>query len=364
MTGNRVLTLVAIGWLFCSAAVSGAPLFESQQAIDVVIEAPIERLSRQRKNEPELPGKVIYVDASGTEQVLDVIVSTRGKSRLDICDRPPLRLEFDEDKTQGTLFEGQHKLKMVRQCLRSRPSRDWLYLELAVYRAYNVVTDFSFKVRALNATFTDTESRSKRGRAEPVFLIEDDDRMAERLNRHRIKPLTVQPEQMEPTQTAHNLLFQYLIGNTDFALKAGAIGDPCCHNGRVLTETGREQDWIIVPYDFDYAGILNTDYALPHEKLPIRQVSTRLYRGFCWLNDELEESIELFKQRREQIEAAFLPPELSKGKARRVKNYLERFYETINDPEELQQELFDKCRGPDSLPVGESPVSPDFEKKP
>lgn len=349
---------MAILPLLVQVSGQASPLFESADALDVVIEAPLNDLSKQRNEDPEFPGTLSYRDASGTAFSLPIVVSTRGRSRLEICDNPPLRLTFDRAATAGSIFEGQHKLKLVRQCLHGRKSRDWVYLEFGAYRAYNAVTEYSFRARMLNAVFRESASRSHREQRQPAFLLEDDDEMAERVHRKRIQPPEVEPGQMAIAETSHAFLFQYLIGNTDFAVKRGPKGEPCCHNGRVLSEPGRRQNWIFVPYDFDYAGIINTEYAAPHKSLPINRVTTRLYRGFCWHNDALADSIELFNRKRQDIEAAFLPPELSRGKARRVRSYLEQFYETINDPQELKEQLLDHCRGPDSLPIQERAVSP------
>jgi hypothetical protein len=357
-------TLLAASVLLWPEGAYSAPLFEAQETLDVIVEAPIRKLSSQRKKKPEFEGTVRYTDADGTEHAFAVIVSTRGKSRLDVCDYPPLRIAFNRDETAGTVFEGQRKLKMVRQCMRGGKGTNWLYLELGIYRAYNVITDYSYLTRQLNVTFRESGSGKSDGRVYPAFFIEDDKDMARRLNRKRIRPPKVEPHQMAAVETAHNLLFQYLIGNTDFAVKKGPSGEGCCHNGRVITEAAQRDGWIIVPYDFDYAGIINTEYAMVHERLPIRDVKTRLYRGFCWQNEEILQSIELFKQKRSDIESALLPSEVSKSKARRVTSYIERFYETMNDPQKLQKELFDKCRGPDSLPIRDSAVSPRDIKTP
>jgi hypothetical protein len=339
------------------------PLFEGQETLDVVIEAPILALSRQRHKNPEFAGIVRYSDASGREHSLAVKVTTRGKSRLEVCDYPPLKITFDRQETAGTLFEGQHNLKLVRQCMRGSAGRDWIYLELGVYRAYRVITDNSFRARQLNVTFVDTNSGGH-ANVQPGFFLEDDKDLARRLGRKRIRPPKVDQTQMAVMETTHDMLFQFLIGNTDFAVKRGSSGEGCCHNGRVFAEAGKRDDWIVVPYDFDYAGIINTKYAAPAEALPISRVTTRLYRGFCWQNEFLPDTIDLFNQKRVEIEAALVPAEVSKRKTRNATRYLDRFYEIINDQEELQKKLMDKCRGPASLPVRESPVSPGYIKAP
>lgn len=341
-----------------SPLTQSAPLFETDGVLDVVIEAPIGDLSRQRHQKPTFPGTFHYTDASGLEHAFAVKVSPRGHSRLEVCDYPQLRITFDRDETDGTLFEDQRELKLVRQCMRGRNGRDWLQLEYGVYRAYNVITDYSFRVRELNVTYRETES-SGRGYTQPAFFLEDDRDLANRLNRKRIRPPKVDPVQMAVVETTHNMLFQYLIANTDFAVKRGPKGEGCCHNGRVIAEDGKQKDWVVVPYDFDYAGIINTEYALPSEKLPLRRVTTRLYRGFCWQNELLPETIGLFNERRADIEAAFISSGIPNKRGIHVKRYIARFYNTVNDPQELQKHIIDKCRGPDSLPVRDSQVDAD-----
>ena len=88
------------------------------------------------------------------------------------------------------------------------------------------------------------------------------------------------------------MLFQYLIANTDFSVIRGPEGEGCCHNGRVIAPRGEQTGWIVLPYDFDQAGIINTDYSLPDRRLGIRVVTSRLYRGFCWQNEALKEAAE------------------------------------------------------------------------
>jgi len=361
VTGKFVCILIlAMG--LPGFAVSAA-LFDGGEMLNVVIEAPMQDLSRQRHKRPVFPGRFQYTDASGTVHDFSVDVSTRGNSRLDLCDYPQLRITFDQGEIKGTLFEGQNKLKLVRQCTRGRNGKDWLLLEYGIYRAYNVVTDYSFRVRKLTVTYRDSES-SGRERTQVAFFLEDDNAVAKRLNRERVRPPEVKLAQMTPLETTHNLLFQYLIGNTDFAVKKGPKGEGCCHNGRVIAEAGKQKDWVILPYDFDYAGIIDTDYAVPGAGLPLRRVSTRLYRGFCWQNELLPDSIRLLNEKRSVIETALLPSDVSAGKSRRVKSYIDRFYKIVNDPEELQDRLIDKCRLPGSNPLRESLVSPDHVKTP
>ena len=248
------------------------------------------------------------------------------------------------------MFEGQHKIKMVTQCRADKKAADWLLTEYGIYRAYNVITDYSFRVRRLEVTYRDSE-HANWGREQTAFIIEPLKNAAQRLQRDSIRPPAVAAEQLNRAETASNSLFQYLIGNTDYAVKRGPKGEGCCHNGRVVSSPGSQADWVVLPYDFDQAGLVNADYALPAEAFRVRRVTTRIYRGFCWNNDELVESVKLFNDKREHILAALLPENLSNRKSSRVERYVNSFYNTVNDPKKLQKQLQNKCRGPDSLPV-------------
>jgi hypothetical protein len=324
---------------------AGTALFESDETLSVTIEAPMRELLRHRDSDQEYDAVLSYVDAAGVEQQLNLKLTTRGRSRLEVCDFPPLRLIFDRDESGSTVFEDQRRLKMVTQCKRGSRGEDYTLQEYGIYRAYNSITDYSYRVRWLEVVFHDTES-TRWERTQGVFLIESTGGAARRLQRKSIRPPQVRAEQFSVVEMSRNMLFQYLIGNTDFSVKRGPSGEACCHNGRVLAPPKRDDDWVILPFDFDQAGIISTDYALPDVNFSIRRVSTRLYRGFCAQNTVLDDSIALFNERRSDITAALLPPGLTKNKHKRALRYIDRFYETVNDPKKLKRDILEKCRGP------------------
>ena len=357
------LACLAALWQAGPTAADAPLLFDSSESLAVTVEAPVRDLVRKRRDAPEYAGTVRYTEPTGEERALPVAVSVRGHSRLQMCDFPPVRLTFDRDVTAGTLFADIRSLKLVTRCLRSSKARDWAKLEFGAYRVYNAITPYSYRVRRLELTWRDTEARAAE-RRQIAFVIEPDRLVEARLGREKVRPPEVLPEQLSLEETTHYMLFQYFIGNTDFAVKRGPSGEGCCHNGRVFAADGATRDFIVLPYDFDQSGIVDPDYALPDRRLGIRKVSQRLYRGFCWQNDRLPESIRLFNEKRAEIEAAFPESDLSRLQARRVQRFIGNFYDTVNDPKELQERLLDQCRGSDSLPLRESPVSPSHERTP
>ncbi len=335
-----LLVLVAVG----PAAAADTPLFSSDDTVALTIRAPMLELIRNKHEKEKYDAILSYTDTDGREVALDVAISARGNARLETCEFPPIRLEFDPATTAGSLFEAQKRLKMVTHCRRGKDGERWILQEYGIYRAYNAITDYSHRVRRLDMTWLDTES-DRWVREAPAFLIEDTDDLASRFGRKEIRPPEVSTGQFHLAEITNHILFQYLIGNTDFSVKRGSGGEGCCHNARVIAEPGSQQDWIVVPYDFDQAGIINTDYAVADRRLGIRRVTTRLYRGFCVQNDSLDDAIDSFNDRREVISSALIPADIGKSHQKRIGRYVDRFYETINDAEELEEQLIAKCRG-------------------
>jgi hypothetical protein len=103
---------------------------------------------------------------------------------------------------------------------------------------------------------------------------------------------------LEPRQTAIVNAFHYLIGNVDWSLVAATDEEYCCHNGRLLLIDGQH---VILPYDFDFAGLVDAPYAKPHASIPIRSVTQRLYRGYCMDDLPLDAALEAITSRRQAI---------------------------------------------------------------
>jgi len=326
--------------MYCNAEY---PLFEDQTTFDVIIEMPMKTIVKDAEDRPEVPGVLRYTDA-GSEVALDFTMSTRGHSRLEYCWFPPLSLNLKKKQVEGTLFEGQNKLKIVTQCRSGKTFKRYLFQEFGIYRGFNVLTDNSIRARQLSVTFRDSEGK-RDDDVQPAFFLESDDEVAERLSMEPVKSSIVNPSQLDSKHASILTLYQYLIANTDWSVIKGAAGEPCCHNGKVVITPGTTTGWIVLPYDFDQAGLIHTRYATPADGLGIRSVRQRLFRGRCLNLKHLDESIAKFNDFRPQIEEALNPPEIDKRSRKRALKYIDDFYEIVNDPKKREKKIEDNCLG-------------------
>ncbi|MGI9232998.1 MAG: hypothetical protein ACR2RD_05145 [Woeseiaceae bacterium] len=320
------------------------PLFGSNKPLALILEFPLKELLQQKKAKATVLGVLRYVDVDGNSVVLDVGVSTRGNSRLEQCRYPPLRINLKKKQVKSTLFAGQNDLKLVTLCRDTGTYRRYLSQEYTLYRAYNLVSDYSFRARMLEIIYRDPSGRQPKG-ALPAFFIESDNALAKRLGMTRIKSKVIVDSQLDVVQLSILTLFQFIIGNTDWSVHKGPGSEYCCHNGKVIGPPDSHAGWVVIPYDFDQSGLINTSYARPAESLPIKSVRQRWYRGFCSGNGQIEATIAQFNNKRSALEELFIdnPDGPSENKA--ALEYLRSSFAIVNDPTKRQKQVVNRCRG-------------------
>ncbi|UCG88674.1 MAG: hypothetical protein JSW71_09095 [Gemmatimonadota bacterium] len=329
----------------------GQPLFESHEILQLTIQAPFKTIFKDRDQESEEhPGTLSYVDPDGTRVNLEVKVRTRGKFRLQrsTCDFPNVRVNFKKKQVQNTIFHNQDKLKLVGHCQNNREEYEQqTLLEYLVYRSLNLFTDLSFRVRLAQITYIDTEEDD-----DPLtryaFFIEDEDLMAARNGWQVLEAPGIPPQEYEAADLTLVELFQFMMGNTDWdAFKTPPDEEYCCHN---LIPVGSTLKPVYpVPYDFDWAGVVDARYAKPDQSLRIRSVRDRLYRGICRPPDDfgvlLESAVRQFRDNKDAIYALFQNQEgLEQKYIDRNIEYFDEFYEIVNDVPKANREIVERCR--------------------
>ena len=328
-------------------AAETAPLFSSHDLLRITLTADfhtIRREDRSDEDSEERPAHLEWINPDGSTATQDIQIQTRGNFRLSSrnCDFPPLRLNVKKGEVEGTLFEGQDKLKVVGVCkLNQDYWQQYVLAEYLVYRMFNLLSPLSFRVRMAEITYVD-ESGEDETFTRQAFLLEDDSDMAKR---NASVKWDWQGGQLNPVLQDRNQailveLFQYMVGNTDWSgvemHNMELIRDP---NGRPFT----------VPFDFDFAGIVDARYAVPDQSLPIRSVRVRHFRGFCpdQLNrppEAYQAVIELLQERKEEMYDLWRNQEgLDPGRLKDTLEYLDDFYEILDRPDRFQRDILDKC---------------------
>ena len=319
------------------------PLFMSTDTLEVELEGPFALITRERSDEEEVEGKFRYTEADGSTVEFDVLYRARGNWRRnpDICRFPPIRINFRKSQTDDTLFDKQDKIKLVTHCeTRSQAYKQAVISEYLAYRVLNILTDYSFRARLLKLKYVYTD----RDYTEETFgvLIEHNDRIGKRINGEPFETERVAVTEIEPEDLNLTSVFQYFLGNTDFSPKAAPPDERCCHNQTLFTQ--EDGLYRTIPYDFDQSGFVNADHAAPNPRFGIRTVRVRVYRGRCVNNELLPQNLQLFRDKRPEIEALIEnQAELSSKTRRSMLKYVDSFYDAIDNPKRVEGRLIGKC---------------------
>ena len=343
--GRKVGAAVILTLLLSAGAHAGDDaLFASNEPLVLRLEAPFGSLkSTKSKAQPEYMEGTLKLQEGGVEKAFPVRVRLRGHSRKELCDFPPLRLNFKTSDLKGSVLEGEDKLKLVTQCKPTAAYEQYLLLEYLSYRALNLLTDMSLRARMLNVTYYDTE-RKHQVDVQPGMFIENEERFAERKGFTQAELPRIEPKQYDRDALGLVDMFEYFIGNTDWSAVLGSQGSLCCHN--IVPYQRPDGVLMPVPYDFDGSGIVNTNYAVPNEKLRINSVRQRLYRGTtCESVADLETRFAKFDAVKPQLMELFSTSSgLDKREAAGATEYVNDFFDTRSDPKKVERAFRSVCK--------------------
>ena len=321
-------------------------LFSETSEMNVTLSGPWRTIRNKIKKDAFYPVQLTYKGSDGKQRTIDARVAPRGISRRErICDFPPLKIHFDKEKVKGTEFRGNKSLKLVTYCKTDDKYEQYVIKEFLIYRIYNLITGYSFRVRPMVIEYKDSQSRNF-SISRFSFLIEDVDDVASRNGVKKLAIPQIHYKTLDPVETGKFSLFQFMIGNVDFSSNDGPEDDSCCHNTRLIGAGDEQVPRYSIPYDFDSTGLVNAHYAYAPEVLKLRNIRQRKYRGFCFSNDFLPDTVALFKQKKPAILELFKNnTNMDDHTRKKAIEYIEYFYTIINNPKELKKQISDECRG-------------------
>ena len=133
---------------------------------------------------------------------------------------PPLKVYFDKEKMKGTEFRGIGSLKLVTYCQTHTKYEQYYIKEFLIYRIYNLITDLSFRVKPLKVDYRESDG-NKKPLTRFSFLIEDIDDVAKRNDLKKLTLPKVSPKNLHSVETSYMTMFEYMVGNLDWAATGG-----------------------------------------------------------------------------------------------------------------------------------------------
>ncbi|MEO7410730.1 MAG: hypothetical protein ABIU10_05350 [Sphingomicrobium sp.] len=323
------------------AAEPAKPLFASDDVIRITIKGPVDTIAKApEKSRASYPGSVTV---AGTTDVLPVQLAQRGITRRkgDVCQFPPLRVTFPAPPPAGSLFAGQRRLKLVTHCRAAEAFQQYVLMEYATYKLYNQITPMSIRARLVRVDYVADNGSPIISRV--GFFLEDVDDVARRNGLREAKMgARIPVASLSAVDSARVGMFEYMIGNLDWAMQAGPGGSNCCHNNPLIGPG--PAGLVPVPYDWDFSGLVDTPYATPPESVNVTSVRQRRYRGFCRHNAEARSAIAAVRAQQGPLMATFAAvPGMDPKTAKKAAGYLGGFFADIATDASVEAKLIKTC---------------------
>jgi hypothetical protein len=262
---------------------------------------------------------------------LDGKVKTRGVFRKETCTFPPLKLRVEDEVLRKQGLKERKTLKLVTHCEGDTAFDQLVYKEYLAFKIYSLLTERSFRVQLANVRYID--SNKKIAPIErPGFLIENDNELATRLGGKVWNEDYGPVKGVDKKQYKLFTLFQFMVGNTDRSVAN-------FHNAVVIVPQKKKAGIAMpfpVPYDFDFCGLVDAPYAVPHLSIPIADVRERFFQWRDKQDGDFSAEFALFAKNKDAILRLcreFEP--LSEQCRADVHAYLESFFEMLEAPERI-----------------------------
>jgi hypothetical protein len=313
-------------------------LFERKEPLTLTLKFDVKQLQKTKYKEDYIPAEMICHVNENFEVSHEVRVKARGEIRKKICYAPMFWVNIRHSGIEAEYLQDVIKLKMVIRCKSSNMHKYYILREYLVYQIYNLLSPYSFNTRLVKLKIIDTGRKNKESE-DWAFLIEPEEKMAERNNCMPIKNDRLSLRTMNQEWMDRVAFFSYMVGQSDFSVTGR-------HNIKILTskEYGTT-GFIPVPYDFDYCGLVDAEYAVPGEPLGIESVRERYYLGACRSDAAYMKAVEWLLSHREAILDLIRSFEyIDESEKEDLMDYLEDYFRDSQQSWFLDRTISSTCR--------------------
>jgi hypothetical protein len=295
-----------------------------KEAAKMTLETDLTTIIEQKRSNQYFPGTLRTDDG----KVYRVEVKPRGKFRRKISAFPPLKIKFKKKELLAQGLDTLNEIKLVLPCYETDKGDELIIREYLAYRMFEKLTDASLRARLIRLTIRDTHVEKAK---KPMFaiLLEDEEELEKRLNGVLSEDYGVPVDSLHSYQSALTVMFQYMIGNTDWDISM-------LRNIRMLRakESGK---LFIVPYDFDFSGLVSAPYATPSSDSGLKTVRDRFLMNYGLKPEVLKRALNTLRASKQDFYSLCKSKYLRYDASEDMLSYLRGFFERVEKQSEIPQ---------------------------
>lgn len=312
-------------------------LFDESYPMHITLTLDLKKYQREKYKGEYMPVNFLYQLNDSVQLEKSMRMKARGEFRRNHCNMAPFWLNVRTEDEQDEQFQDMKRIKIVTHCKGSKDYEEYVLKEYLCYRIYSIISPVSFRARLVRMTYVDT-GRNNKVTQGWAFMIEPEQMLADRMGALVVKNDHLPTTLMRPLDLDVLVMFQYMIGNTDFSVSGR-------HNIKILGLPGYgNQGYTPVPYDFDYTGLVDSYYAEPGEGLGISSVKERYFLGPCRGDGDYIPAIEHINDFKDEIFSQINEFEyLDQKKKNEMTKYLNEYFSLAEKPELIERAIRRTC---------------------
>lgn len=289
----------------------------------IQLETNLETLVANRKTESWQTAKLV---AQG--QNFDLKIKPRGRFRRKISDLPPVKLKFPKKTLLASGMDTLNEVRLTFPIDNSPESQSLIYREYLCYKLFETLSPMSTRARLAKVTLINLADEKAPAMTLTALLVEDKEELVSRLQADELEQFGYPIAQMDQQHYALVVMFQYMIGNTDW-------NQSTLHNLRLIKLKNNGQV-LSIPFDFDFAGMVDAPYAVPNAETGLQSVRQRFLMDNEVDFSNLQHAVEGLHAKQASLEAICRSPAIPAKLSEQALLYLRQYFQVTSDPAFIQ----------------------------
>lgn len=306
------------------AAVRRETIFEhltKKEGDKITLETDLTTIIENKKTEQYYPGTLTTADG----KMYKVDIKPRGKYRRKIAEIPPLKLKFKKKLLTEEGFDTLNEIKLVLPAFDNAQGDELIVKEYLAYKMFEQLTTASVRAQLIRLTIRDTHvEKSKKMYA---IMLEDEEETVARMNGKLVEQYGMPADSLIMNQAALVSVFEYMIGNTDWEVSM-------LRNVRLIRseESGKI---LVIPYDFDFSGLVSAPYASPSAESGLKTVRDRYMMANGIKVEHLKRALQGIRTAKKSFYEICRSKYLSRESTMDMIAYLETLFQQIEEKDEV-----------------------------
>jgi len=299
----------------------------SQEGAKMTLETDLTTIISNKKTNQYFPGNLITAEGN----TYKIELRPRGKYRRKVAEIPPLKIKFKKKELNAEGLDTLNEIKLVLPCYDNALGDELIVKEYIIYRMFEKLTGASIRARLIRLTIRDTHvEKSKKTML--AILVEHDEELLARLNARAVEEYGIPADSMMTHQAALVSMFEYMIGNTDWEVSM-------MRNVRLIRSTDSTGKVIVIPYDFDFSGLVSAPYSSPASETGLKTVRDRFLISNGIKTADLKKAAKILKASKKDLYALCNSRYLSSTATLEMRDYLDTFFNVLEESDEIPQIL-------------------------